>query len=65
MSDENNSGGYNYITPEHTHNSGQVGRDVFTTDQPATLSNRESRESGLPKAHEIGEKTHLNKGQDY
>jgi hypothetical protein len=58
-------GKYHYITPEHEHRSGQVGRDLYSTDRPATLSNDTAREIGLPKAREIGSKDHLIKGEDY
>lgn len=58
-------GRYHYITPEHEHRSGQTGRDLYTTDRPATLNNDTARETGLPRAQDIGSKDHLVKDQDY
>ena len=60
-----NENTYNYVTPEHRHHDGTIGRDVYSTDHPATLVNKETAKSGLPNAREIGEKSHLRKGKDY
>jgi len=56
---------YHYITPEHTHRNGEVGRDLYITDRPATLQNDTSRDTGLPKAQDVGVKDHLVKERDY
>lgn len=56
---------YHYITTEHEHRSGHTGRDLYTTDRPATLHNVTARETGLPKAQDIGTKDHLVKDRDY
>jgi hypothetical protein len=65
MSDENK---YHYITPEHKHEDGNVGRNVFTTDTMATRDRSVARETGLPFAedrHVYTQNDHLIKGQDY
>jgi hypothetical protein len=56
---------YNYLTPEHKHNDGTFGRDMWSTDRQATLHNSENRISGLPRAQDAGEKSHLERGRDY
>jgi hypothetical protein len=59
MTDENS---FNYLTREHEHKNGEVGRDLYSTPCPATLVNDEARKTGLPRAQDIGTKT---QGKDY
>ena len=56
---------FNYLSIEHEHKDGSIGRDHFVTDRMATMQNDTAQEYGLPKAQDIGEKRHLTKGEDY